>query len=115
LETAEDPPRPSVRQGAGRDLGDDVRATPTRLFQHVEGPRKVDVRGASGPDLVRGRDVEVTSRRGLGHFSPRGYFLRLLELLHSARCLDYAFTVLIQVASAEPHQDETLPKAHLRQ
>src|SRR6266446_10153961 len=99
LETTEDSPRPSVRQGAGRDLGDDVRAAPTCLFQHVEGPRKVDVRGASRPDLVRRRDVEVTSRRGLGHFSPRGYFLRLLELLPSARAWDYASTPMVSWGS----------------
>src|SRR2546425_698234 len=81
LEAAEDPPRPPIRQGASRDLGDDVRAAPTCFFQDVEGPRKVDVRGPSRPDLVRRGDVEVTCRRGLGHFSRSGYFLRLLELL----------------------------------
>src|SRR5437016_2704555 len=83
LEAAEDSPRPAVWQGAGRDLRDDVGAAPTRLLQDVEGPHEVDVRRPSRPDLVCRGDVEVTTRCGLGHFSRSGYFLRLLELLHS--------------------------------
>src|SRR2546428_39530 len=95
LEATEDPPRPVVRQGTGRDLGDDIRAAPTRLLQDVERPHEVEVRRPSRPDLVRGGDVEVTTRCGLGHFSRDGYFLRLLELLHSARARDYAFAAMV--------------------
>src|SRR5256712_1289489 len=95
LEAAEDPPWPLVRQGTGRDLGDDIRAAPTRLLQDVERPHEVEVRRPSRPDLVRGGDVEVTTRCGLGHFSRDGYFLRLLELLHSARARDYAFAAMV--------------------
>src|SRR5436309_2787859 len=80
-------PRRSAPQRAGRDLGDDIRAAPTRLLQDVERPHEVEVRRPSRPDLVRGGDVEVTTRYGLGHFSRSGYFLRLLELLVVAgRC-----------------------------
>src|SRR2546426_893682 len=95
LKPAEEPPRPVVRQGTGRDLGDNIGAAPTRLLQDVERPHEVEVRRPSRPDLVRGGDVEVTTRRGLGHFSRSGYFLRLLELLHSARARDYAFAAMV--------------------
>src|SRR5207245_11695511 len=57
--------------------------------------RKVDVRGASRPDLVRRGNVEVASRRGLGHFSRRGSFLHLLGRLPSARIRDYASTPIV--------------------
>src|SRR6266702_4291765 len=87
LEAAEDAPRPSVRQAAGRHLGDDVRPVPSRLLQDVEGPHEVDVRRPARPDLVRRSDVEVTAGRGLGHRSRRGYFLPLLELLVEALTL----------------------------
>src|SRR6266511_1708606 len=84
FEAAEDAPRPSVRQAAGRHLGDDVRPVPARLLEDVEGPHEVDVRRPARPDLVRRGDVEVTAGRGLGHRSRRGYFLPLLELLVEA-------------------------------
>src|SRR3989440_6363213 len=85
LHAAEDTPRPPARQVAGGHLGDDRSAVLARLLQDVQGPEEADVRRLAGFDLLGGGDVEVTSLRIPGHRLASGYFLCLLELLHSAR------------------------------
>ena len=67
LEPAEDAPRPSVRQTAGRDLRDDGLPVLPGLPEDVESAEEVHVRRLACANLLRRGEVEIPILRSRGH------------------------------------------------